>query len=247
VHGRGRPDGRRRTLFIAAVAALGVALVSPLDAMAEALASAHMIQHVLLVLVAAPLLAGARPGAALLRGSPPTLRRVAGRWRRRLTPARRRLRWLGDPVALALVHTATLWFWHAAGPYDAALGSRPLHVLEHLTLLVTAVLFWRVILGGRAAGAVAKGYAVLLLFAMSMQTVFLSLLLTFARAPWYDAYASTTQAWGLDPLADQQLAGVIMWVPAGFIYLGVALGLFLQWLHDAEVETAPLVPVAERP
>lgn len=239
IHRRGRPDPRRATLFTGAVATVAVAVISPLDAMSRALASAHMVQHLLLVLVAAPLLALSAPSGPLLRGSPRLARHAAVRWRRRLKLDRARLRFLRTPVTVSLLHAAALWFWHAAVPYDAALRSHPLHVLEHASFLVTGVLFWGVVLGSRAAGRVSNGYAVLLVFAMAMQSVILSLLLTFAPTAWYSSYATTTRAWGLEPLADQQLAGAIMWVPAGLVYLGVALALFAAWLNRSEADPMP--------
>jgi putative membrane protein len=125
---------------------------------------------------------------------------------------------------------------HAAAPYDAVLGSEPLHVLEHASFLVTAVLFWHVVIGVRGSARVSNGLGVLLVFAMAMQSVFLSVLLTFAREPWYSGYAQTTAPWGLDPLTDQRLAGVIMWIPAGGIYLVVALALLVAWVRATERE-----------
>lgn len=240
VHRRGRPDRRRAAYFDAAVATAGIALLTPLDAMSSALASAHMVQHILLVLVAAPLLALSAPSAALLRGSPANVRRFATRWRRRLELDRSKLRWLREPVTVSLLHVAALWFWHAAVPYDAALRSHPLHVVEHASFLLTGALFWWVVLGSRAAGGLSQGFAVLLVFGMAMQSVILSMLLTFATSPWYPSYAATTRAWQLEPLADQQLAGVIMWVPAGFVYVGVGLALFVAWLHAMDPPPTPV-------
>src|SRR5690606_16368504 len=103
------------------------------------------------------------------------------------------------------LHVAVLWAWHASATYDAALRSEPLHVLEHALFLVTAILFWRLIVGVRGLGRVPNGLGILLVFGMAMQSVFLSLLLTFASEPWYAGYATTTSAWGLDQLADQHL------------------------------------------
>jgi len=241
-HRRGRPTGRgrdadvrRARCFAGVLLALAVALVSPLDALAEALASAHMVQHVVLILVAAPLLALSAPSSALLRGSPLAVRRATSRWRRRLRPADQRLRVAGGPVTVWLLHVAVVWLWHASVPYDAAVANPWLHVLEHATFLVTGIWFWRVIIGARGgATRVPHGLGILLVFAMAMQSVFLAVIMTFARTPWYTSYATTTQPWGLDPLADQQLAGVIMWVPAGVIYLGVALTLLAVWLRDID-------------
>lgn len=214
--------------------AIGVALVSPLDALSGALASVHMVQHVLLVLVAAPLLALSGPLPSLLRGSPAVLRTATVQWRRRLGLSRGSLRFLRQPVGVWLLHVGTLWFWHASVPYDAAVEHHVLHVLEHASFLVTGVLFWHVVLGARAADRVSHGFGVLLVFAMAMQSVFLSALLTFARTPWYSAYGTTTAAWSLDPLADQQLAGVIMWIPAGLVYVGAGLALLVAWIRTSE-------------
>jgi putative membrane protein len=238
---RGRTGGPRRPVdawrarcFALALVALAVALVSPLDALSGALASAHMVQHLLLVVVAAPLLALSAPSSAILRGSPLAVRRATGRWRRRLGLTHRNLRPLGHPAAAWMLPVAVLWFWHAADPYDAALASQPLHLLEHASFLATGVLFWHVVVGARGAGRVPNGLGVLLVFAMAMQSVFLSVLLTFARTPWYAGYAGTTAVWGLDPLADQQLAGVIMWIPAGAVYLLAALSLLVAWVSAAD-------------
>jgi putative membrane protein len=227
-------DSRRASCFTAALVALGLALLSPLDALASALASAHMVQHLLLLLVAAPLLALSAPSSTILRGSPLAVRRASGRWRRRLGLTHGNLGVLRHPAAVWLLNVGVLWFWHAATPYDAALDSELLHLLEHAGFLLTAVLFWHVIIGVRGAARVSNGLGVLLVFAMAMQSVFLSVLLTFARTPWYSGYAATTAPWGLDPLTDQQLAGVLMWIPAGGIYLAVALALLVSWIRATE-------------
>jgi putative membrane protein len=229
-------DRWRARCFIAALVALGLALLSPLDALSSALASAHMVQHLLLLLVAAPLLALSAPSSAILRGSPLGVRRASGRWRRRLGLTHGNLGVLRHPAAVWLLSVGVLWFWHAAAPYDAALDSEPLHLLEHASFLVTAVLFWHVVVGVRGVARVSNGLGVLLVFTMAMQSVFLSVLLTFARTPWYSGYATTTAPWGLDPLTDQQLAGVLMWIPAGGIYLAVALALLVSWIRATEVD-----------
>jgi putative membrane protein len=238
---RGQTGGPRRDIdtwrarcFTGALLSLGVALLSPLDALSGALASAHMVQHLLLVLVAAPLLALSAPSSTILRGSPLAMRRASGRWRRRLRLTHATLRPLRHPATAWLLQVGALWFWHAAVPYDAALGSEPLHILEHASFLVTAVLFWHTVIGTRSPERVSNGLGALLVFAMAMQSVFLSLLLTFARTPWYSGYATTTTPWGLDPLTDQQLAGVIMWIPAGAVYLVTALTLLVTWIRATE-------------
>ncbi|MDP8969733.1 MAG: cytochrome c oxidase assembly protein [Actinomycetota bacterium] len=238
---RGQTRGRRRMVdtwrarcFAGALVALGVALLSPLDALSSALASAHMVQHVLLVLAATPLLALSAPSSTLLRGSPLVVRQASIRWRRRLRLTASTTRLLQHPGAVWLLHVGTLWFWHAAVPYGAALEHEPVHVLEHTSFVLTGLLFWRVVIGVRRAGRVSPGFGVLLVFAMAMQSVFLSVLLTFARTPWYVGYTATTTPWHLEPLADQQLAGVIMWIPAGLVYLAAALSLLVAWIRRTE-------------
>lgn len=124
--------------------------------------------------------------------------------------------------------------------YDAALSNELAHVLEHASFLVTGLLFWRVVIGARGAGRVSHGYGVMLVFAMALQSVFLSVLLVFARTPWYAGYATTTRPWGLGQLADQQLAGAIMWVPAGLVYLAAGLTLMVAWVRGSEHEDIEL-------
>ena len=178
---------------------------------------------------------------AVAEGLPEPLHRSgsgchSGRWRRRLGLTHGNLGVLRHPAAVWLLSVGVIWFWHAAAPSDATLDNQLLHVLEHASFLVTAVLFWQVVVGVRGAARVSDGLGVLLVFAMAMQSVFLSVLLTFARTPWYSGYATTTASWGLDPLADQHVAGVVMWIPAGGIYLVVALALLVAWIRATERE-----------
>lgn len=239
-------DAWRARAFAGAMLALVVALVSPLEALSGTLASAHMVQHVLLLLVAAPLLAVSAPTSGILRGSPLAVRRAATGARRRLRPATAALVVLGGPVVVWSTHVLVVWTWHSAVLYQAALGSEVLHVLEHLGFVVTGVAFWRLVVGGRGGRArVDRGLAVLLVFGMAMQGVFLSALLTFATEPWYPSY-DATEAWGLTALADQHLAGVIMWIPGSVVYVGVALALLGTWLQGMDRDDdAPAESVAD--
>ena len=240
----------RPRCFAAALVVVAAALLSPLDAAAGVLASAHMVQHLLLTLVAAPLLALSAPAAALLRGAPSALRDAVTPTRRRLRMTVRAAHGLRNPVLVWMLHVAMLWAWHAATLYDAALTHPAVHALEHTTFLLTGVLFWRVVIGARAV-RVSPGLGVLLVFAMTVQSALLALLLTFAGTPWYTGYTTTTRAWGLEQLADQHLAGAIMWVPAGVVYLGVALALLVTWVRATEdagdVPTTGPVPPAPTP
>ena len=169
---------------------------------AESRLWAHMTQHLLLVVVAAPLLA-----VPLLQ------------WR---TP---RPSWT-TVVAWTVAHSVALWAWHLPGPFDAALRSEPLHGLEHICLVGTALGFWWVALATVRHGE--PGVGVAAVFVTAMQGIALGGLMTLASRPWYDGFA----------LSDQQVAGVIMWCPAGFVYTGVVAAMLYRWLADRDRVTA---------
>jgi Cytochrome c oxidase caa3 assembly factor (Caa3_CtaG) len=115
----------------------------------------------------------------------------------------------------------------------AALAGERIHALQHLSFLAVALLFWWALIHSRR-GLMGYGAAVLYVFTTSMHSGALGALLTFAPASWYPAYAETTASWGLTPVEDQQLAGLIMWVPTGVIYLFAGLALFAGWLHESD-------------
>lgn len=224
-------DGRRRaSAFVTALLLIAIALLSPIEAASGVLVSAHMVQHLLLVSLAAPLLAVSAPGAALLRGAPASARRGMVSMRRGLRVDVGRLRTLRHPTARWLLFVGTFWLWHASALYAAAVEHPLLHVAEHVTFLGTAVLVWTVIVG-HPATRLPPFLGVIAVFGLALQSVLLSALLTFAPSPWYDPYADPPPAWGLDPLADQQLAGVIMWVPSGLVHTAIGIALITRWLH----------------
>lgn len=229
----------RRAAFWTGVLALAVALVSPLDALSGVLVSAHMVQHVLLILVAAPLLAVSAPGAALLRGTPQEVRELARGTRRVVGLDLPRLQRLRSPVGRWLLYVGTLWVWHASVVYGAAVEHALVHALEHATFLTSAFLVWSAILGP-ARVRVSRGLGLLGVFTLGLQGIFLSVLLTFAQEPFYAEHLSPPASWGLDPLADQQLAGVLMWIPAGLIHTGIALCLLVAWLNESDDVSAPV-------
>lgn len=236
-----RPSRMRLGATIAGLLVLAVAVASPLHVAADALVSAHMVQHVLLLAVAPPLLAVGHPMAVLLRGTPPTLRRRVARLRGRVGVTTTRTRKLWRPVPTWLLVVATLWLWHAAGPYEAALANPLLHVLEHASFLLAGLAFAGLVAGASGAAPIGRGTAMLMVFAASVPTVFLAVLMTFAPTTWYPTHAAAAVAWGLDPLGDQHLAGVLMWVPMGAVSAASVLVLLAGWLRD--VEAAEALPV----
>lgn len=230
----GAGTGRSEPMFYAGLGVIAIALMSPLDAASSALVSAHMVQHILLVLVAPPLIAAALPVETMNRGLSIALRKRIGRWRRvvGITPSRTRS--LQRPVLLMLLLAGTLWFWHGSVPYQAAAQDDVIHAIEHLTFLVAALLFWSPVLAGGPTRRLSRGVAVLLVFGAAMQGVLLSALMTFSRSPWYPLYEASAAAWGIDALSDQRLAGLIMWIPSGLIYTGIALALTFRWVERPE-------------
>ena len=229
--GRGHGvQGWRLGAFIAGWLALVIALVSPLHALGESLFSAHMAQHEVLMTVAAPLLVLGRPLVPTLFAIPPGARRGASRWTQqpwfRGAWAR-----LTRPGTAWLLHAIAIWVWHLPRLYDATLTSDVVHTLQHLSFLGTALLFWWTVLHPAWSG---RGVALLSLFTTMLHTGALGAVLTVSSSTWYSAYATTTTAWGLTPLEDQQLGGLIMWIPGGAVYLIATLALLAGMLRESE-------------
>jgi len=213
--------------------ALFVALVSPLHAWGQVLFSAHMTQHEVLVLVAAPLLVLGRPLIAFLWALPLDWSRSLGNIAR--------LRWLNRlwrtftiPLVAWLVHAVALWVWHIPLLFEAVLYHESVHTAQHLSFLISALLFWWALIHG-PQGAMGYGAAVLYLFTTSVHSGVLGALITLAGSVWYPSYVGLTNSWGLTPLEDQQLGGLIMWIPAGLVYVIAGLALFAGWLREADL------------
>lgn len=218
--------------YAAGIAIVFIALVSPLDRLSLALFSAHMVQHLLLILVAAPLLVFGSPLLPMLWALPLSWRRRLGRGSRR-PGFRGPWRTLSRPSVAWLLAAGTLWLWHLPVLYQAALHSENIHAVEHACLLVTALLFWYVLIGPGGRRRCGYAPAVAYLLAMAVQSSVLGVVLAFSQ-PWYPAYAASAAAWHLTPAEDQQIAGLIMWIPAGAIYLIAVLALIVRWLDADE-------------
>lgn len=218
--------------FCAGWLVLALALVSPLHALGGALLSAHMVQHELLMVVAAPLLVLGRPFVPMIWAFPASARHQVGRlawWCHRSIR-----RTVALPSVAWALHAAAILSWHLPRLYQRSLLSETDHALQHASFLVTGLLFWWSLLRGRGARQHA-GAAVLYLFVTAVYTGGLGALLTLSPGLWYPAYVGRTAAWGLTPLEDQQLAGLIMWMPGALVYLVAALSLTLRWLAESEV------------
>jgi putative membrane protein len=203
----------------------GIALLSPLDRWSDVLFSAHMAQHEILMLISAPLMVAGRPYLAALHVVPALART------RRVWEA------LTGPTTVLVLHAVVLWLGHVPVLFEAALRDESVHVVQHLGFFVTAALFWFALLHGRY-GRMGYGIGVLYVFATAMHTQILGALLTFGSRVWYPTHAARTAAAGVSPVDDQQLAGVLMWIPFGAVFLFVALALFAAWLGEAERRVA---------
>lgn len=239
--GAGRVFDARSTYAAAAgLAVLLIALVSPVDAIGSALFSAHMVQHLLLVSVAAPLLVAGGVTDAVFRGLPLVVRRSLARAAAR-TGIRYAWSGLRRPGPAFLLHVGFLWLWHLPQYYDAAIRFESVHALEHVTMLGSAFLFWIPLLGRNPRVRMPRGAAILYLFVFGLQMSLLGAALAMSDSPWYSGHAAWTAAWGLSPLEDQQVAGAIMWVPGGALYLAAVAVLFLGWMRDMEARSPVVV------
>jgi putative membrane protein len=241
--GTGRSSRRTQALaFAAGWLALALALVSPLDALSGALFSAHMVEHEAMMLVCAPLIVLGRPLGIMLWAFPHGVRLPIGRalrsrvwtacWRR-----------LASPMWAWSLHALALWAWHAPYLFEAALANPVVHTLQHASFLLTALLFWRGIFG-EAATRHASGQAMLSLFTTMVHTGALGALITLAPGVWYPSYIEPTSALGVDPLRDQQLGGLIMWIPGALAYLVGALAVAARWLRERPTASRPTVWLA---
>lgn len=204
------------------------ALIAPLHWLGERLFAAHMVEHEVLMALAAPLLVLARPGGAMLWGFPSRWRSAVGGVGQ--APAFAALwRQITRPAIATAIHGVALWTWHAPALYNAALRNDFIHWLQHISFLLSALLLWWALLRGRERD---RGYgaASFYLFLTALHSGFLGVLITLARRPIYPLQSDTATAWGLMPLEDQQLAGLIMWVPAGMVYAVAALALAGIWI-----------------
>lgn len=201
----------RRPLVVLAGLAFLVSFISPLCALSSALFTARTLHHVLLLGAAAPLLAWAFD---------------AGR--------------RGHLAAATLTQAAILWAWHAPGAYAAALSSDLVYWLMQVSLLASALWFWRSLRAAPPPAAIA---------ALLTTTVLMGLLgavITFADAPVYAPHLLTTAAWGLTPLEDQQIAGLVMWAPAAGLYLAFALAVAARLLQPPASAAAAAARVVGR-
>lgn len=210
---------RHLVATMAGLASILLALTSPLDALGALLLSAHMTQHMLLMLVAPPLLWMGAPVVPMLLGLPRPVRRPVTR-ALAIPQVRRLSHVLADPVVSWVAFVVAFWAWHVPALYDLALRSDGWHHVEHACFFVTALLFWQpVILPWPARSFWPRWAMIPYLVLADLQNSALSAILTFSDHVIYPAYNGVPRIWGFSALQDQQIAGVIMWVPGSLAFL----------------------------
>jgi putative membrane protein len=209
---------RNALMFLAGWSVLTLALISPLHEAGERSFTLHMVEHELIMLVAALLLPLSRPLGVMLWAWPRAWRRtlsMPGLWRR-----------LANPVLATALQAIAMWAWHAPPLFNRALAHSGWHIAQHLSFLVAALIFWWAMLETPN-----RGVAALCLFVTSIVGAALGALMALASSPWYPAYAAMgMMPFGLTPTEDQQLAGLIMWVPGGLVHAGAAIILLGRYL-----------------
>ena len=224
----------RTIAFAGGIVILLLALNSPIDTISEDLFSVHMIQHLLLMLGAPPLLVWSDCPAIFLRAFPrPARKRIVRLW---ITLGLgRAYHMLMHPLLIWVLFTGAFVFWHAPGPYQWALDDNAVHIVEHLSFFVTSLMFWSIVLPPHQhARRLAHGPTLLLIVSTAVLSGLPGALMIFAPRPLYPGHAAGVMKWGLTLMEDQQLAGLIMWIPAGGAYVLAAALVFLGWLEEAE-------------
>jgi len=221
------PIAPRSLCFCAGALSLAGALLSPLHWLGEHLFTFHMIEHEIVMVVSAPLMVLARPLGFMLWALPRQTRRLAGRALRSKAMSNA-WNWCTRMTNATILHGVAIWAWHVPALFDAALVSPPMHRLQHISFFATAILFWWALVW-----KIGYGVAGWNLFVTMMHTSILGALMALAPRVLYFAQTKTALSWGMTPLEDQQLAGMIMWVPAGTIYAAACLAMFALWIQGA--------------
>jgi cytochrome c oxidase assembly factor CtaG len=227
----------RATLFVLGYTALLVALLSPLHAVGEQFFSVHMVQHLLLTLVAAPLLLLSASMPVLLWAFPKQERATLGRLFGRPGPVRSALLWLTRPLIAGTLFVVIQWAWHQPVLYEAALENRWAHYAEHVVFFLAAILFWWPVIGAPPLRS-PLGYPARMAYTFLgwMPITLLGAGISMSHGPLYATYVAAAHAFAVDPLYDQQLAGLIMWIPGDILFAAILMVLFGAYLRNEERE-----------
>jgi len=219
--GTAAPTIRERCCFGTGLFIAAASLLSPLCNLSVALFSARVSQHIVLTLVAAPLIVAGRP-ETIMAG---VLHPGAGRGARHNS---------FGAIASGVAFAIAMWTWHMPGPYDATLRNNVVYWLMHITTFGSALAMWHFLIRDRSHAAAVTAVVT------GIQMSLLGALLTLAPDPLFVAHYATTWPWGLSPLQDQQLGGIIMWVLAGTLFAIYGLAAFAAWLNADEDIAKPI-------
>jgi putative membrane protein len=225
---------RRAVAFFTGLGVLAIALLSPIDGLGDTyLFSAHMVQHLMLLLICPPLMIAGLPADAT--------RKLLGR-----LSFNRLEHWLSQPAIALLIVVGVVWAWHFPAFYNFALAHESVHAFQHLTFLASATIFWWPVFTPLEEQRMAMPLVLLYIFLACLADAVLGIILTFVPAGLYPMYlhqedpwnilAILRNNWGITPQLDQQLGGLVMWVPGSLIYLTVILGSILRWYNSPETE-----------
>ena len=225
---------RTSILYLSGVALLFLSLSSPLDALSdEYLFSAHMLQHFIMLMIVPVLLILGLPEERLR-----ALLRV--KWVAKAEHL------LNRPTAAWITANLVLWVWHIPALYDWAVRNEGIHIFQHLTFLISATIFWWPVLAPTQESRMPATDGMIYLFLAGLSNMVLGILLTFSTEPVYEPYVSPEDSWkllgqlrsqfNLDPLADQKLGGILMWVLGSVVFLAVIMLHLKRWYGEAEME-----------
>jgi putative membrane protein len=230
----------RTTSYLGGLAVLWLALMSPIDVLSSQYFFMHMIQHLLLVMIAAPLLLIGNPMPIMLWGLPATLRMEVGRWLRPGATFRRVVAAVTRPGLAWLYFVIAVVGWHDPNAYNATLESDIVHDLEHLSFFGTAILFWWHVIGvaPRIHRRLSKGVRIGYTVAVVPPNALTGIAISFASEPIYTYYETVPRLGSMTVMQDQMLAGTIMWIPGSMMYMLAALILVAQVVRAEEEKQA---------
>lgn len=225
---------RHAVAFGGGLVAVLIALGSPLGALSGSLLTAHMVQHMLLTLVAAPLFVLGFPLSIFPLALSPTSRRLLGKWWNQAATLLRIGEMARQPLLAWFANAVLLWVWHLPGVHEAALGNNLVHSVEHLSFFGGGLIFWWTLFQPDEHKRPKFAASILYVLTTALSSTGLGVLMTLTAQPWYPIYSTTASTWGFAPLDDQQLAGLVVWVSSGAIYMIAASALFVLWLDRLE-------------
>ena len=232
--------GWRLAAYLGGLAVLGIALMSPIDVLGGQLFFMHMIQHVLMIMIAPPLLLIANPLPFFLWALPTRARYAAGRLLSRESAFRRGLRSATAPGLVWMAFVAVYLGWHDPNLYNAALESELIHDVEHITFFGAAMLFWWPAVGaGPRLRSTSRGVRLVFLLLSVPVNMAAGVTIAFASQPIYTYYTTVPRVWGITVMQDQMISGVIMWIPGSMMYLMAALLLIARVVQN-EADKEPL-------